>query len=126
MQCLASGSPVAVHGAEDASPSVTTQDAPLPIDPAESPDKGEEAADPDKEVKRYKIALLVLGGAIFCLFWFMLVLALLRSARFHKRRILRNKAERTEYVDAWSQYRLDDQDEQDDQTSGDNQQRPQS
>ena len=65
--------------------------------------------DPQKEVKRYKIALLVLAVALFVLFWFMLILALVRMGRFHRRRMLGKKSEPTEYVDAWSQYRLNDE-----------------
>ena len=59
--------------------------------------------------KAFKLALLVLLGIVITLFSALLMLSLLRILRFQRRKsTLGAKAERTEYIDAWSRYRLKD------------------
>ena len=68
--------------------------------------------------KRWYAALAVLAVGIAAIFLSMLLLALLRASRRYRKRLLGTKAGPTEYVDAWSQYRLkDDYDDPDEEES---------
>jgi hypothetical protein len=65
----------------------------------------------EKEKKRFRFLLGVLFVFIVALFAMLLVISLLRASRFQKQRLqIGKKSEPTDYVDAWSQYRLDEED----------------
>ena len=56
---------------------------------------------------RYKLALLVMLLGIAGLFLMFFLITLLRMSRFHRRRLgLGAKREKTQYIDAWSKYRI--------------------
>lgn len=73
----------------------------------------------DDEQKRMEIAFWVLLAGIGVLFSLLLLISLHRASRSYKRRLhLGERGERTEYIDAWSRYRLKD-DYKDDRGDGD-------
>ena len=64
---------------------------------------------PETERKRFKLGLAVLFVAVASLFVMLLLISLIRLSRFQRRRLgLGKRLPRTEYIDAWSQYRLKD------------------
>ena len=76
--------------------------------------QGRRAPEDEELKKRWYAALAVLAVGTSAIFLSMLLLALLRASRRYRRRLLGKKAEPTEYVDAWGQYRLkEDYDESD-------------
>ena len=63
----------------------------------------------ETERKRFKLGLAVLFVAVASLFVMLLLISLIRLSRFNRRRLgLGKRSPRTEYIDAWSQYRLKD------------------
>ena len=58
-----------------------------------------------------KLFLASLIGILAALFFVVLLVAVIRGLRaYRKRSGIGHKKEKTEYIDAWSQYRLDDDD----------------
>ena len=79
-----------------------------------SRDKAKPVTDEQDELerKKLKVILSISIVAIVLLFLGVLLLTILRQGRFYRQRVkLGKKNEPTEYVDAWSQYRLDEDDE---------------
>ena len=66
-----------------------------------------------RELKRrqYKLTLLVIIVGVISLFMVILLITIIRIGRFRRRRLgLGRKSPPTEYIDAWSHYRLEDDD----------------
>ena len=69
----------------------------------------------EKRAVRVSLIGCILLGVLFVfivvLFAMLLAISLLRASRFQKQRLqIGKKSEPTEYVDAWSRYRLKDED----------------
>lgn len=84
---------------------------------AEDDSSGEDGADlseSELERKRFGVVVMAAGVVFGGLFAFVVLISLARMTRA-RRRVLRlgQKNAPTEYVDAWSQYRLDDDGEKD-------------
>ena len=63
----------------------------------------------ETERKRFRLGLAVLFVAVASLFVMLLLISLIRLSRFNRKRLgLGKRSPRTEYIDAWSQYRLKD------------------
>ena len=81
----------------------------------DSSQDGTKPADDEQERierRKFKIAMSICIVAIVLFFLMILLLTILRHGRFYRQRIkLGKKNEPTEYVDAWSRYRLDEHDE---------------
>lgn len=84
-----------------------------PLEPSGPDHPGSAAADPKKEKDRKRLKFLLAVNLVFIIviFTFFLILSLIRFSRFQRQRLqIGKKAEPTAYVDAWSQYRLDEKD----------------
>ncbi|MBN1437288.1 MAG: hypothetical protein JW936_09445 [Sedimentisphaerales bacterium] len=69
----------------------------------------DEDASMEEKRGRYKLALMVMLFGIAGLFLMFFLVTLLRISRFHRRRLgLGAKREKTQYIDAWSKYRIKD------------------
>ncbi|MCK5271320.1 MAG: hypothetical protein KAJ52_02040 [Sedimentisphaerales bacterium] len=59
--------------------------------------------------RQYKLTLLVIIVGVISLFMVILLITIIRIGRFRHRRLgLGRKSPPTEYIDAWSRYRLED------------------
>ena len=59
--------------------------------------------------RQYKLTLLIIIVGVISLFMVILLITIIRIGRFRHRRLgLGRKSPPTEYIDAWSHYRLED------------------
>ena len=107
--------PDAAAGADGGGVSSEATDPGVDGPVGEQADRQKPETQEDEDLKRrWYAALAVLAVGTAAIFLSMFLLALLRASRRYRRRLLGEKAKPTEYVDAWSQYRLkEDYDEPD-------------
>ena len=78
---------------------------------SETSERGSDASSPtEQELHKYKLFLILLGISIIGLFGIMLFIHYFRARRYRFRKLkIGQKAEPTEYIDAWSQHRINDE-----------------
>lgn len=79
--------------------------------PKPEPVPTEEKTGQETDKKRLKFLLVVNLVFIITAFTIFLIISVIRFSRFQRQRLqIGKKAEPTEYIDAWSRYRLDEKD----------------
>lgn len=80
-----------------------------PADAADTTDTAETLKRQELKHRQYKLTLLVIIIGVISLFMVILLITIIRIGRYQRRRLgLGRKSPPTEYIDAWSRYRLKD------------------
>ena len=95
----------------DVQPVISQEKLPDQETPADVVEADETQKQTQREIKhrQYKLTLLVIIVGIIGLFMVILLITIIRIGRYRHRRLgLGRKSPPTEYIDAWSRYRLED------------------
>ncbi len=93
----------------DIQPVISQEKSPDQETPASVAEADETQKQRELKHRQYKLTLLVIIVGVISLFMVILLITIIRIGRFRRRRLgLGRKSPPTEYIDAWSHYRLED------------------